>query len=357
MDRPASPPEASSKRGGPKSILLKVAALVVAGACLVWAFHGVDFGRIWEQVERIGPAFGWVLVPFGFSLAFDSQGWRSLLASLGHGARTLRLVSIRLSTEALTFAAPGGVVIAEGVRLVMLQARCGVPVPEGVSSLAARKCLILQGHGLYVGLAAAVGWSFLSQRSVALLGVPGLPLVMCAAAVGLLVAAAGAGKALSGASVATRLGLLLERLPVRALRSWLEGRRTALSQTDTQLGRALGRRGGGWAGLLYLLMWLAEASEGYLLLHLLGVPVSFTDAFAMEAVISVARGLAFFVPAGLGVQDASYVALLRAGGHGAPLELAATFALLKRSRELLLLTLGFILLWATRGRGTHAEAA
>lgn len=352
-----SSPEVGGKRGARRSILLKVAAVAVAGVCLVWAFHGVDFERLWTQVVRIGPALGWVLVPWAFSLAFDSQGWRSLLASLGRGARTLRLVSIRLSTEALTFAAPGGVVIAEGVRLVMLQARCGVPVPEGVSSLAARKCLILQGHGLYVGLAAALGWSFLAQRSVALLGIPGLPLVLCAAAAGLLLAAAGAGRALSGASVATRLGLLLERLPVRALRSWLEGRRTALSQTDTQLGRVLGRRGGGWAGLLYLLMWLAEASEGYLLLRLLGVPVSFSDAFAMEAVISVARGLAFFVPAGLGVQDASYVALLRAGGTGASIELAAAFALLKRSRELLLLTLGFVLLWLARGRGPHAEAA
>ncbi len=336
--------EQQGQRRSRQPILLKVAAIVVAGVCLVWAFHGADLGSIWTQVIRIGPAFGWVLVPYCFSLVFDSHGWRHLLASLGRGARALRLVSIRLSTEALTFAAPGGVVIAEGVRLVMLQARCGVPVPEGVSSLAARKCLILQGHGLYLGLAAALGWSILSQRSVAMLGVPGLPVVLCVVAAGLLLASAVAGRALSGASVATRMGLLLERLPVRALRLWLERRRTAFTQTDTQLGRALGRRGGGWAGVLYLLMWLSEASEGYLLLRLLGVPVSFPEAFAMEAVISVARSLAFFVPAGLGVQDASYVAFLRAGGAGVSLELAAAFALLKRTRELLLMTLGFALL-------------
>ena len=76
-------------------------------------------------------------------------------------------------------------------------------------------------------------------------------------------------------------------------------------------------------------MWLSEASEGYLLLHLLGVPVSFPEAFAMEAVIGGGALAGLLVPAGLGVQDASYVAFLRAGGTGVSLELAAAFALLE----------------------------
>ncbi|WP_407735768.1 lysylphosphatidylglycerol synthase domain-containing protein [Hyalangium sp.] len=340
-----------------KQILLYGAALGVAGVGLTWAFHDVDFRQVWAEVARLGPAVTWVLVPYGVSVLFDGMGLRRILAALGRGAQTLRLVSIRFASEALTFSVPGGAVLSDGARLMFLQSRCDVPVTEGVSSLAARKCLALKGHGVFLAISTALGWGFLSARSKDLLGIPGLPVFLGGTAVVLLLVAAGTGKALSGGGTAARLGMLLERLPMRALRAWLERRRAAFSQTDTHLGRALERRAGGRAAPYYLLMWLAEGVEGYLMLRLLGLPVSFFDAMAIEAVISVARSAAFFVPAGLGIQDASYVALLSAGGKGASLEMAATFALLKRARELFWMGLGFALLLHGRARQPRVIAA
>jgi uncharacterized membrane protein YbhN (UPF0104 family) len=316
----------------------------------------VDFRQVWAEVARLGPVVAWVLVPYGVAVLFDSMGLRRILAALGRSAQTFRLLSIRFAAESLTFSIPAGAVLSDGVRLMFLQSRCDVPVTEGVSSLAARKCLALKGHGWFLAISTVLGWGFLSARSKDLLGVSGLPVFLGGTAIVLLLVSAGTGRALSGGGTAAKLGMLLERLPVRALRTWVERRRAAFAQTDTHLGRALERRAGSRVAPFYLLMWLAEGFEGYLLLRLLGLPVSLFEALAIEAVISVARSAAFFVPAGLGIQDASYVALLSAGGKGASLEMAATFALIKRARELFWLGLGFALLLHVRARQPRASA-
>jgi len=335
-------------RASRRQRILFFGALLVACLCLVWAFHDVDFHQVWKVVVQLGPAVAWVLVPYGIASLFDGLGLRRILSALGRGVQFVQLLSIRLSADALTVSAPGGAVLSEGVRIMILQTRCDVPVTEGVGALAARKCLLIRGHGLFLALATVLGWSYLSQRSSDVLGVPGLPLFLGGMATALITASFVMGRALSGGGTAARLGMLLERVPVRALRTWLERRRTAFSQTDAHLGRTLGPQAGRQATLLYFLMWLAEASETYLLLHLLGLDVSLTEALALEAVITVARAMAFFVPAGLGVQDAGYVAFLRGDGGGSALELAAAFALIKRARELFWVGVGFALLFHAR---------
>jgi uncharacterized membrane protein YbhN (UPF0104 family) len=67
-------------------------------------------------------------------------------------------------------------------------------------------------------------------------------------------------------------------------------------------------------------------------LPLLGQTVDFGDALAIEALTLAARQIAFFIPAGLGVQEAVLVALGTSLGIDPPTSLA--LALVKRTREL-----------------------
>src|SRR5262249_29210337 len=86
------------------------------------------------------------------------------------------------------------------------------------------------------------------------------------------------------------------------------------------------------------------------ILRLLGVDLSFAAVMAFEPVVSFARSAAFFIPAGLGVQDAGYMAFLRQAGIPDPVNRAAAFVLLKRFKELVWIAVGWILLLATRSR-------
>ncbi|WP_168787417.1 lysylphosphatidylglycerol synthase domain-containing protein [Paraburkholderia aromaticivorans] len=72
--------------------------------------------------------------------------------------------------------------------------------------------------------------------------------------------------------------------------------------------------------------------ETYLALAMLDHPVSVTGALAIEAITQAVRHAAFFIPAGLGVQDAAVVLLAQM--FGVDREVALSLALVKRVREL-----------------------
>ncbi len=68
-------------------------------------------------------------------------------------------------------------------------------------------------------------------------------------------------------------------------------------------------------------------------LSLLGHPVGFGEALAIEALTLAARQVAFFIPAGLGVQEA--VIVLLGTSFGIDPQTSLALALVKRAREVL----------------------
>jgi len=79
--------------------------------------------------------------------------------------------------------------------------------------------------------------------------------------------------------------------------------------------------------------YLLGASEVYVAMWMLGHPVSIGGAIAVEALTQAARHAAFFVPSGLGVQEAVVVLLARM--FGVDDQTALSLALIKRMREVL----------------------
>jgi len=86
--------------------------------------------------------------------------------------------------------------------------------------------------------------------------------------------------------------------------------------------------------LLNLAGWLAGIGEVWLVLFLLGHPVSLLNALMLESLGQAIRGIAFAIPGALGVQEGGYVLLGALIGLDAPTALA--LSLMKRARELLL---------------------
>ncbi|QYY28078.1 MULTISPECIES: HpnL family protein [Cupriavidus] len=106
------------------------------------------------------------------------------------------------------------------------------------------------------------------------------------------------------------------------------------ARLDAQI-RALNRRR---RELLAALGWqfvglVSGTLEIWFALMLLGHPVPFWQAMAIEALTQAVRHVAFFVPAGLGVQEAVVLLLGQALGMDAHVSLA--LALVKRAREIL----------------------
>ena len=102
----------------------------------------------------------------------------------------------------------------------------------------------------------------------------------------------------------------------------------------------------------HFLGWTLGSLEVWLLVALLGAPVDFATAFAIEALSGVAKLAALVVPASLGVQEGGQVLIFVAFGLGAPRALA--FSLIRRARELIWIGFGLAVLLGERSGARRA---
>jgi putative membrane protein len=97
-----------------------------------------------------------------------------------------------------------------------------------------------------------------------------------------------------------------------------------------------------------LVGWLVGTAEVYLILRLLGSPVSWADSLVLESLGQAIRGAAFAIPGSLGVQEGGYL-LLAPLANLAP-EVALALSLAKRAREVLLAVPGLVYLHVAERR-------
>jgi uncharacterized protein (TIRG00374 family) len=306
-------------------------------------------------LAQSGPLTVLALLPYGVMLAIDSLAWRLLLAPATRARVGLASsFAARTAGEAVGQSLPSAGIAGEAAAAWLLRLRAGTPLGEVIGTLAARRFLLALGHGLILAAAAVV---IASSTPTVPTELPWL-LALSAAAM-LVVAAVGPGL-LRRTSPFARLHLALRRVPWAALQVWLEDPRARLREADRETARVFGR--GTWlvAGGLYVLMYLTESVETFLLLVLLGAEVSPVAVLAVEPLLSLLRAAVFFVPAGLGVQDLGYVAFLHACGVPEAATLGAAFVVLKRLKELVWVATGWTILLAAGGRdavpaGRHEE--
>jgi len=97
--------------------------------------------------------------------------------------------------------------------------------------------------------------------------------------------------------------------------------------------------------------WFSGASELWLFLHLVTtVEDPLVLALILEGGVATVKGLSFFIPASIGVQEGGIAWLFEA--VGLPRELGLTYAVFRRFRELIWIGVGFLALgWHLRRNG------
>ena len=111
----------------------------------------------------------------------------------------------------------------------------------------------------------------------------------------------------------SRCGRALGRLPFERLSSWLARKEPKLAALDASCSGVL-RSNRTHVTITFLALcagWLVNSLESYVLMLLMGLRPTFAMAYVMESVGSLFRLVFFMLPAGIGGQDASFVALFR----------------------------------------------
>jgi uncharacterized membrane protein YbhN (UPF0104 family) len=341
-------------RGTAKSspgVWLRWAACAVAVGVLARTLANADLGRALSLIEGAGPCVVVIFAPYVAALALDTAACRTLLGALDRKAPFLRLFGARLAGDAVAMSLPAGGIVVESVNPVLLQSRCGVPYGDAIAAMAAKKWLVMRAHAVYIALSVAVGFRFLNERSHAIVGTSGLAWMVLASALVPLSLSVALEASLARGSVASKLVRALRSIPSTRLRAWLSSREQAIAWTDARFSLIAKARGACAKGLaIYVATWLVESVDTLVILRVLGANVGFGEVLSFEAALSLVRSVAFFSPAGLGVQDLGYVAFLGSLGTPDAAAIAAAFVLLKRSKESVFVACGYAMLWAPRRR-------
>lgn len=254
-----------------------------------------------------------VLLPLTYAVAagLEVYGFRVLLGARGVKPGLGWLLRFRVMSDALVYSIPSGTLVAEGLNYTGLTRTHGVAHRPAIVVLLLRRVLVACAHGTVALCGAWVGRDFLRA----------------------LAPAAGVGEDVLQHAPA----LLVALLAIAAL-VISRARTSGLALTETSLPPGNGLM----AFALFLASWIAEAVDTYLVLLFLGAGLPFIAVLSFEGLLSLLRSLAIFVPAGLGVQDLGYLLVLQGLGVPGAAVLGTAFLLLKRSRELVLVIVGWI---------------
>ena len=365
-DRPKTvaslPPEAARdlQTSGPvkastRERLIRWVLGISSVVAFAFVLRTVDLSKTLHLLTSRGPILALALVPYFVQISLDSRAWRILLDGLGRRVSWIRLICIRLSTEAVLMSVPAGGIVGETLKPYLLAKTDRVPVAETVASIGVKKATLVFAEATYLTLALVLGYQLLSGHSEQIVGGGELPGLVMAAIAFLLAIGGGLAILFTMGSVSGRTHRLLVRLPWPRVRKWLDDRHAKFAHADScfvTLGRARSHLIRAYGCMV--LAWFSESFETWFLLHLIGADVSFVQAFTMEAAVVFLRNLAFFVPAGLGVQDAGYFKFL--GAFGISSVGAGAFVILKRAKEALWVGVGYLVLLVLEGKRQPSEA-
>jgi putative membrane protein len=303
---------------------LKVAAYVgglLGLALLITLVVRADFAAMLQTLEVGGWRLLWLAPYRSLFFLLYAIGWRTLLSPYDPNRRAgldylFWVTSVREAIDRLLpVASVGGGIV--GIRLLRWR---GLPTAPVAASVVVEILLTLVAAYLFTALGllllihiSAGGHEY---RHLVLAFVLSLPVP---AAMVLL---------LRYGSVFARLQGLLRALVGQSAMS--EG----AALLDHELRASLRR---GWslcvAGSLQFVAFVSGSFEIWFALRLFGHPVGAHAALILESMTQALRHLAFFIPGGIGVQEATLV--LFGGALGISGELALAVSMAKRMREIL----------------------
>lgn len=349
MTKNGTPPRAEQAAGKEKGAAAESAAepdsmvsmrrinqilLAVALLALVAMLRKIDWPGLLHSFALVGAYWPLLFVPYGFACCFWTFSWKLLLAGEGRHLSVRRLFFLRLAGDSLNQLTPTASLGGEPFKAVRLKA-AGVPWQRATTSLVIHKVLMVL---------SLVGYIFISLALVPV-ALPGLPqrlALFCSLGAGILGGAGVVFLVLQRRNPCVSLLKLLQRLSLCP--AALSAREAELASLDATLAAFYRDHPGPilLAFFFFMLGWLAQSVEVYLIFRLLGHTVHFTVALCLDAFAQLVAGLGFMIPASLGVQDGGNVLLSLGFNLGATL--GAGFSILRRFREAFWLLLGLLVL-------------
>jgi len=320
-------------RDQPRALLISAMAMLLGLGLLAAVLVNTDLSQVGGYLSEVGIGIVAMIAAYKFAFVMDSWAWLMTLRSLPmRGIWIFRFWMVRMVGEAVNNATPLAGIGGEPVKAAILNRCYGIGYGDGFASI------VLARTTFVIGLVP-----FLLIGFVLLVLEPGLsPPFKWGAGVGLIGLSAGIGTffAIQRLRLTSRTG------------QWFAGffSRPGLRDIFAKVGEFEDRlidfyrcSPGRFNATIILcfLNWLMGALELWIAFHLLGAPVSFVEAWIIEALVQLVRVGAFFVPLALGTQEGAFT--LAVGALTGNPALGVAVAVLRRFRELVVLSAGLLI--------------
>ena len=290
---------------------------------------------VWATISALGLYAPIALVPYAFVYLLDTMGWR---CSFPKDAREAigfwRFARIRWAGESTNYVLPTAYVGGEALKVYLLS-QANVPPTQGATSAVTSKTCQTIAQVIFLATGALLAFHQVPVESPLRLGLLSIAILAVLAIICLIgIQRFGFYRVIS--ILSSKLGIA---------RQFFAHQSESIQKVDEQIRSFYQKtpRQFYLCTCFYLGGWLADTIEIWFVSHLIGTPISWTQALAIEAFIGVAKILGMFVPGSLGVQESGVVLLCKL--FGLPVVFGTSYALLRRAREILYASLGWTLLY------------
>ena len=317
--------------------MLRLVLLLVGLVTLGFLVWHIGPRNIYDAAATLGPvALVAILIPSLIMYVIEAYGWKVTLGDIAKHVSFWRLLAIRTAGEVVNMTTPTAYVGGEPLKAYLLR-KHHVPIVEGLASVVIAKTTMTIAEVLFILVGLALAFWLLGAN-----GSSGHTIAAALVSVGLLLFGTTAFIFVQRKGLFTWILEILRKVGLRI--RFLESREDQLRSLDrTILDFYTHNRPAFYASTgLYLLGWLAEALEVFVMIYFLGGPAMALSAISIGGLSVFIKGGTFFIPGSLGAQDGGNLLLLKAFGYSDVTGI--TFALLRRFRELVWIGVGLLCL-------------
>ncbi len=320
-------------------IIFTIIGIVIFGVLV----YSSDPQKIFEKLQSISYYIIPILLAYIPVILLDTLGWKYVLISKEKKYNFWTLLKVKLAGDFVKRIAPGGSIAGEPVKAYILK-RYDVPFVEGMASVYMNKLLMAKGQVLFILMGLIFSFFYLILEDPLMLYI-GLGFIIVVASGLGFVYFLGLKKGLFNVLIT-----LLEK--VRINFSFVVKQRENLNLFDEKVSSFYKnhKKEFGLSLLSFFAGWLFSALEIFVILNILGIPISFSQAIIIESINSIIGVIFFFIPANIGTQETGFIFLFKLvlGSlflNPAQAEtFAITYSVIRRIRELLWVGIGMVFL-------------
>ena len=310
---------------------LKAFYLLLGVVLLGFVVAEIDLAEVALQVAKVGYGILVLVGIYFVAFAIDSVTWQMTIRGVPLDLRwAYRVWKLRMVGESFNAVIPAGGMGGEPVKASLMKSYYGINYREGAASLILAKTINMIALVLFL----IGGFALMIEGRT-------LPKVY--------EYVAGAG--LLAFTLGVFMFFVIQRLSVTSLTGtwisrWRIGRRVEdilhhIHDMDERLVHFYTLAKGRFAGALFLALvnWMLGVVEIYYALVFLDRPITWAEAWIIEAVAQMVRTGAFFIPAAIGVQEGAFLLVCGAITGSPPIGVAVS--VIRRIREVIWIIWGF----------------